>query len=143
MESTQRTSTRDTDMREKPFSLPTSLFLAVLCTACVATSHTWVDPSGPRFDPVPPDSVVIFTDEAELEGVEYTRLALIEATGSGEFTDQSGMLKAMRKKAGELGANAILLPKIEEPGAGAKVAAAFLGTGTQRKGNVVAIRIHE
>jgi hypothetical protein len=87
--------------------------------------------------------VVIFTDEAELEGVEYTRLALIEATGSGEFTDQSGMLKAMRKKAGELGANAILLPKIEEPGAGAKVAAAFLGTGTQRKGNVVAIRIHE
>jgi hypothetical protein len=51
------------------------------------------------------------------------------------------MLDAMRKKAGAIGANAILLPQINEPGAGAKVAAAIFGTGTQRKGNVVALRI--
>jgi hypothetical protein len=69
------------------------------------------------------------------------RVAIIEASGSGEWTNQSEMLEAMRKKAGELGANGVLLPRIEEPSAGAKVAAAIFGTGTQRKGNVVAVRI--
>ena len=81
------------------------------------------------------------TDEAELDTLEYTRVAIIEATGSGEFTDQTDMLEAMRERAGKIGANAILLPQINEPGAGAKVAAAVFGTGTQRKGNVVALRI--
>jgi hypothetical protein len=51
------------------------------------------------------------------------------------------MLNAMRKKGGALGGNAILLPQIQEPGAGAKVAGAIFGTGTQRKGNVIVIRI--
>ena len=69
------------------------------------------------------------------------RIAIIEASGSGEFTNQSEMLQAMRTKAGELGGNGVILPRIEEPSAGAKVAAAFLGTGTQRKGNVVAVRV--
>lgn len=118
------------------------LILSISLIACVTTRHTLIDPSAPQFDPVSPDSVRILTDESELENFEYTRVAVIEATGSGEFTDQTSMLKAMREKAGELGANAILLPRIDEPGAGAKVAAALFGTGTQRKGNVIAIRIH-
>jgi hypothetical protein len=80
-------------------------------------------------------------DEAELDTLRYSRIAIIEATGSGEWTNQTDMLDAMRKKAGAIGANAILLPQINEPGAGAKVAAAIFGTGTQRKGNVVALRI--
>ncbi len=129
-------------MRRDRLALSLLLLSLVGFTACVTTRHTLIDPSAPRFDPVSPDSVRILTDESELEGLDYTRVAVIEATGSGEFTNQTGMLEAMRKKAGELGANAIILPRIEEPGAGAKVAAAVFGTGTQRKGNVVAIRIH-
>jgi len=76
---------------------------------------------------VSPDSVVILTTEAELDTLEYARVAIIEATGSGEYTNQTDMLNAMRKRAGEIGANAILLPQINEPGAGAKVAAAIFG----------------
>jgi hypothetical protein len=90
---------------------------------------------------VTPADVRIFTAESELDSLRYTRVAIIEATASGEFTSQSGMIEAMRKKAAQLGANGILLPAINEPGAGAKVAAAVFGTGTQRKGNVVAIRV--
>jgi hypothetical protein len=78
---------------------------------------------------------------SELDTLEYSRIALIEATGSGEWTNQTQMLDALRKRAGAVGANAILLPRINEPGAGAKVAGAIFGTGTQRKGNVVALRI--
>ena len=118
-----------------------SVILAVLITACVSTRYTLVNPSAQRYPPVAPDSVWIVTSEEELDTLEYVRVAIIEATGSGEFTDQTKMIEAMRKKAGELGANAILMPEIMEPSAGAKVAAAFLGTGTQRKGNVVAIRV--
>ena len=115
--------------------------VALLSSACVHTQATYVDPSGLRYPAVHKDSVRILTSETELDTLEYVRVAIIEATGSGEYTSQTAMLEAMRKKAGEMGANAILLPQIQEPGAGAKVAAAIFGTGTQRKGNVVALRI--
>jgi|SRR3990170_2587436 len=113
----------------------------IIFTACVATRSVFIDPTAGRYAPVSPDSVRIFTTEAELDTIQYVRVAIIEATGSGEYTSQTDMISAMRKKAGELGANGILLPQINEPGAGAKVAGAIFGTGTQRKGNVIAIRI--
>jgi len=138
----ERHSFRMKTMHRQRVPTLAALLLVTLCTACVTTRHTFLDPSAPRYDPVSPDSVRILTHESELDSLDYSRVAVIEATGSGEFTNQIGMLEAMRKKAGELGANAILLPQIEEPGAGAKVAAAVFGTGTQRKGSVVAIRIH-
>jgi hypothetical protein len=118
-------------------------FAAVIAlVACVQTKATVLNPTAQPFAPVAPDSVLILIKETELDTLNYVRIAVIEATGSGEWTSQTGMLEAMRKKAGALGANAILLPQINEPGAGAKVAGAVFGTGTQRKGNVVAIRIH-
>lgn len=117
------------------------MLTGLLAMACVQTKSTFVDAAAPRYAPVPEDSVRIITAESELDTVQYVRVGIIEATGSGEFTSQTGMLNAMRRKAGEMGANAIVLPQINEPGAGAKVAAAIFGVGTQRKGNVIAIRI--
>jgi hypothetical protein len=117
------------------------LFLFAVLGACVTTRATLVDPAAPRYDPVAPDSVRIFTDQSELDTLEYVRVAIIEASGSGEFTSQTEMLEAMRRKAGALGGNGVLLPRIDEPSAGAKVAAAVFGTGTERKGSVVAIRV--
>jgi hypothetical protein len=108
---------------------------------CVKTKYTLVNPSAQRYEAVQPEQVWIVTAEAELDTLNYVRIAIIEATGSGEVTDQAGMLNAMRKRAGELGANAVLLPQIHEPGAGAKVAGAVFGTGTQRKGTAIAIRV--
>ena len=120
------------------------LGLGLLCiaiTGCITTHATLVDPTAARYARVPPDSVRIFTDQSELDTLDFVRIAIIEASGSGEWTNQSEMLQAMRTKAGELGGNGVLLPRIEEPSAGAKVAAAIFGTGTQRKGNVVAVRV--
>jgi hypothetical protein len=120
------------------------LGLGLLClaiTGCITTHATLVDPTATRYPRVPPDSVRIFTDQSELDTLDFIRIAIIEASGSGEWTNQSEMLQAMRTKAGELGGNGVVLPRIEEPSAGAKVAAAIFGTGTQRKGNVVAVRV--
>jgi len=117
------------------------LLLCVIVAGCVSTNSVYLNPSGPRYNAVAPDSVVIFTHDSELDTLEYVRVAMIEATGSGEYTSQTGMYSAIRKKAGSLGCNGVLLPQINEPGAGAKVAGAIFGTGTQRKGNAIAIRI--
>jgi uncharacterized protein YbjQ (UPF0145 family) len=51
------------------------------------------------------------------------------------------MFNSMKKKAGSLGANAIILDAVSEPSAGAKIAAAFLGTSAERKGKAIAIFI--
>jgi len=114
---------------------------ALSIAGCVQTKAVVLNPSAAPLPAIAPDSVRIFTKESELDSLNYTRVAIIEATGSGEYTSQSGMIEAMRKKASDLGANGILLPQINEPGAGAKVAGALFGTGTQRKGSVVAIHI--
>lgn len=117
------------------------LGLTILIGACVSTKSTYLNPGLEKYDPLPPDSVRIFMDEAELDSLEYVRVALIEATGSGEFTSQTEMYDAIRKRAGKLGCNGVLMPQIKEPGAGAKVAAAIFGTDTERRGSAIAIRI--
>lgn len=117
-----------------------SIVLAIVSlTACVHTKATLVNPSATPLAEVAPDQVQIFMSQSELDTLDYTRVAIIEATGSGEWTSQTGMIEAMRRKAGALGANGVLMPQINEPGAGAKVAGALFGTGTQRKGQVIAV----
>jgi len=69
-------------------------------------------------------------------------MALLSSTGDSAFTSEETMWNSMRKKAGKLGANAIILDAMSEPSAGAKVAAAFLlGTGAERKGKAIAIYV--
>ena len=83
---------------------------ALLCltlSGCITTHATLVDPTATRYPRVTPDSVRIFTDRSELDTLDFVRVAIIEASGSGEWTNQSEMLEAMRKKAGELGGNGV------------------------------------
>ena len=99
-----------------------------------------LDPTA-QYAAVEPSSVRIFTSEAELEVYEYVRVAIITSSGNTTWTIQAQMMESMRKKAGEMGANAILMPDIEEPSAGAKIAGAVFGTGANRQGEVIALRI--
>jgi len=119
------------------------LGLVAIVIGCVNTKAVYLGAPEERgaVEPVLPDSVRIYTSVAELDTLEYIRVAMIEATGSGEWTSQTGMYSAMRKKAGKMGCNGVILPQINEPGAGAKIAGALFGTGTERKGSAVAIRV--
>jgi hypothetical protein len=82
----------------------------------------------------------LYTTPASVGG-PYTEVALLNSTGASGWTTESGMMKSMRKKAADVGANGIIMGNIDEPGAGAKVAAAVFGTATERKGKSVAIYV--
>ena len=49
------------------------------------------------------------------------------------------MFKKMKQRAGQIGANAIILDAVSEPSAGAKIAGAIFGVGAERKGKAIAI----
>lgn len=115
---------------------------AVLVAACVTTNAVRLDPMAPRYAPVPWESVRVFLTEEDVT-VPFEKVALINAKGASGWTNEEGMIKAMQKKAGKLGANGIILGGIREPSAGSKVAAAIFGVQAERKGQVVAIRLLE
>jgi acetaldehyde dehydrogenase (acetylating) len=57
------------------------------------------------------------------------------------MTNEEAMFKSMRKKAAELGANAVILDAVTEPSTGGKVASAIFGVGGERKGKALAIYV--
>ena len=117
--------------------VPLAIVLLAL-TACVRTST--VPLGAPRAHaPVPPQDVQVFLKEADVPG-PFEKIALINAEGATGWTSENGMVEKVRKEAGKLGANGVILEAIQEPSAGAKVAGAFLGVAASRHGKVVAIR---
>lgn len=115
------------------------LAAAVLTAGCVSTNAVRLG-GGPLRPPTAEDRVVIYRTSEQVPG-KYEEIALINASGESSYTNEEQMFKAMRKKAAELGANAIVLEAVNEPGAGAKVAAAIFGVGANRKGKAIAIYV--
>lgn len=109
----------------------------VVLSSCVSVNAVRLGPSGYR-PPIPVEDVVIYRTADQVPG-DYEEVALLNAEGSTTWTNESGMIEAMRKKAGKLGANGVILDAISEPGASAKVAGAIFGVSVDRKGKAVAI----
>jgi hypothetical protein len=109
----------------------------VLISGCTRTNAALMDNSV-RLAPTCPDAVKMYTSPSSV-GSPYKEIALLNSTGASGWTSEAGMMKSMRKKAADVGANGIVMGNIDEPGAGAKVAAAVFGTATERKGKSVAI----
>ena len=72
---------------------------------------------------------------------EHTRLAILHASGNPDVTNESDLIDKLREEAGKLGANAIILDEIEEPGTGARIAAAILDFETERQTQALAIYV--
>jgi hypothetical protein len=113
--------------------------LALVLGACVSTNAVKLG-AGPVRAPVAEEAVTIYRTAAQVPG-RYEEIALLNATGESTWTNEAKMMNSMRKKAGQMGANAIILDAISEPGAGAKVAAAVFGVSTERKGKAIAIYV--
>lgn len=122
------------------FLLTRASVLALLfaTTACVSTNATVLDPTPQGRPPVDAAQVRIYRSAAQVTG-KFTEVALLNASGESSWTDERKMLESMRKKAGALGANGVILDAITEASAGAKIAGAVFGVGSQRKGRAVAI----
>ena len=111
--------------------------IGVGLVACTKTNVAMLDQSFR-----PPKSceqrIVMYTTPSKApQG--YVEMALLNSSGNTMFTSEAGMMKSQRQKAGDIGATGIILTGIDEPGAGAKVAGAILGTGAERKGKALAI----
>jgi len=114
--------------------------VGVLCAACVTTDAVRIGTTATR-PPIPWKDVVVYRTADQVPS-QYEEIALLVATGDALWTNESQMWDSMKKKAGAMGANAIILDATSEPSAGAKVAAAFLGVaGADRKGKAIAIYI--
>ena len=113
--------------------------VAALVVACVQTNAVRLG-NAPVREPVPEDQVVVYRTADQVPR-RYEEVALLNAKGEASWTNEEKMFNSMRKKAGEMGANGIILDAIIEPGAGTKVAGAILGTGAERKGKAIAIYV--
>jgi len=106
-------------------------------TSCVSVNATRLGTESYR-QPVPTDEVVVYRTADQVPG-KYEEIALLNAKGDSAWSSESGMFKKMKKRAGQMGANAIILDAVSEPSAGAKIAGAIFGVGAERKGKAIAI----
>lgn len=116
------------------------LLLTLLLAGCVQTQATML--SGETYPPTLESDVVIYLSEADIPG-EFKKIAIINAQGESSWTNEQQMYTAARKRAAKIGAHGVLIEEVDEPGSGAKVAAAIFGTGTTRRGQMIAIRLIE
>lgn len=91
------------------------------------------------FPPVAADQVWVFFNEDEIE-YDFTRVALFHLEGDAARPQESKMIKKAKKRAGEMGENAIVLRDIHEPSDDTEIASELLGTTAERRGAIMAIR---
>lgn len=116
-----------------------AVWLGLILSGCINTSAVKLG-SLVQFPPVEPADVQVFQKEDDVTG-KYDKVALITAEGNYSYANDERMVKAMKKKAGKLGANAIVLGEFKDPSTAGKVANAIVGVGGEKKGHVLAIRI--
>jgi hypothetical protein len=106
---------------------------------CVHTSATVLS-STPRPE-VATSAVVLYTSADKVPG-KYDEIALIDSKGSDQWVSEHKMLESIRKQAGKVGANGVILQAETEPGTGAQVAHALIGTSADRHGKALAIFVY-
>lgn len=114
--------------------------VVVVAVACVTTNAAVMN-KGLVHPSISADSVVLYRTPQEVPR-PYDEVAILNSKGDADLTDESAMYNSMRKKAAQLGANGVIIENTKDPGTGAKVAKALLGTSANRKGEAVAIYVH-
>jgi hypothetical protein len=131
-------------MRKVAWLVLCALLTGSLCfmASCRTTKAIQLGTMTAGRPPVPWYNVLVFRSAADVPR-EYEEVALIESSADTMWTTKAGMWKSMKKKAGGLGCNAIILDAESEPKAGTKIlAAALLGTGAERRGKAIGIFIY-
>jgi hypothetical protein len=122
----------------KPLS-PLCAFAAVVLGACVSTNAALIDPTV-HLARTCPSAIKLYTTPDRV-GQPYREVAILNAKGESNWSDEGDMIESMRDKAAEVGANGIILSGIDEPSALTKVIGQVAKTGSQRKGKALAIYV--
>lgn len=112
---------------------------ALIVTACVSTNAALIDPSV-HLARTCPEGIKLYTTPDRV-GQPYREVAILNAKGESNWSDEGDMIQSMRDKASEVGANGIILSGIDEPSALTKVIGQVAKTGSQRKGKAMAIYV--
>lgn len=112
---------------------------AIALAGCVTTHAIELGTPG-RYRPIDPLQVQVFLTESDVT-VPFDKVAIIEAKGDYTTVADEDMVKAMKKKAAKLGANALILGDFKDPTTVEKVAHALLNVSAERKGRVLAIHV--
>jgi len=125
----------------KTIMLSVFLISAVgLSVSCVTTSYALLGPDL-LFAPVPWEQVEIYLSEDDVEE-DFVKMAILSAEGKEGFTDEQDMYNSFCKKAGQLGADAIIIQGVKDPSDVERMADAVrggFGFGT-RQGRAIAIK---
>lgn len=119
-----------------------TLVLPLLLVGCVwqvATHASLIDPSV-KLARTCPSGVKLFRTESDLSQ-KYSEVALLTAEVGTKYSDDAGVIEAMRERASKVGANGVILGSIREPSALTQIAGEVAKTGTLRKGQSIAIFI--
>jgi len=112
--------------------------LALALSACVTVNKSVLDRSF-MDRPLPIEEVHVYLPGDEVP--EHTRIAILNAEGDVDVTNEAEMIDRLREEAGKLGANAIVLGEIRDPGTGERVLAAFLDTSANRRSQAIAVYV--
>jgi hypothetical protein len=121
---------------------PLALAAALLALGgCVSTHAEWLG-TPPAVQPqrIPQAQVRVFQREEDVpQG--YEKVAVIWVEGESSSVSNRRLVDAARRKAGFLGANAIVLGRFHEPSTGARILAGVLDVPLQRKTEILAVRV--
>ncbi|MDH3207354.1 MAG: hypothetical protein OEO79_12205 [Gemmatimonadota bacterium] len=113
-----------------------TLLLGLACAGCVTVSKSvLMDRS---MYPVPQRAVQVFLEGDSIPST-CERVALLHASGDEDLTDEGDMWDKLREESGKLGANAVLIHAIEEPGTAERIASELFGTESDRDADAIAL----
>ncbi len=115
-----------------------AVVILLMVVGCISVNKSVLTPN--------PTGRVFTTEEVtvyfETDSIpEHTRVAILNARGDADMTGEGKMIDKLREEAGILGANAIILGALEEPGTGRRVVAAIFGTSKNREAQAIAIYV--
>lgn len=116
-------------------ALPTLLFLG----GCINVHATRIG-TPTQYAPVPKEHVLVYRSEAEVDR-PFERIAMLWVEGDADITNQREMVDAARKKAGRLGANAVVLGEFQDPKLGTRILGHVLDIPIERGAQLLAIRV--
>lgn len=119
-----------------------ALFLAAFALvlgACTSTRAVLLGDSGP-YPAVHEHDVRIFLNEDDVDG-EFERIALVTARSDASWADEGDLIRALRKRAARLGADALILGEVRDPTTLERVAEVLTDYEAQRRARGVAIRL--
>ena len=116
-----------------------TLAASAALAACGVKTTVQPTPASRAFDPVCVDGVTVFDDFSKVP-YDYYEVAFVQSSSNGLYTGNGDALLAMRKRAGEQGANAIVVNDLAVKDSPVKdLGAALGGNSADRQGKSVAI----